>query len=172
MSGMEPFLLAASAGLGAISTVSGMAQARQQEKYQKQAAAIQAQQAQAQIADLEEDRQKANRERLERLERAQATQRAAYAASGVSGDGSGDAVFDNLLAQSEQERADIDDQINRRISSLQSGIQLNLLSRPSSSNLLGGLASVAGNLGRMSGYIDQINAPKQASLPKTGGTAP
>lgn len=169
MATFTPFLMAASAALSAASAVQGMSQASKQEKYQKQAAAIQAQQAQAQIADLEEDRQKANRERLERLERAQATQRAAFAGSGVSSDGSGDAVFDNLLAQSEQERDDINDQINRRISSLQSGIQLNLLSRPSSSNLLGGLSQLTGSLGRFGTYAEQAYDQLK---PSSGGTAP
>lgn len=130
--------------LAAASTVSNAFQASQQSSYQNKVAAMQAQQAQAEIAHLEQQRQTADRERREKLERATAAQRAAFAASGVSSDGSGDAVFENLLTQSEQERAQLDDGFDQRIRGLQAGIQLNLLRRPSSFNPLGELV----NLGR------------------------
>ena len=143
MSGFEPVLLAASTGLGAVSTISGMAQAQQQKKAQAQAAAIQTQQAQADIATLEQQKAQAEQDRRDRLERATAAQRAAFAASGVSGDGSADAVFGNLLNESNKERDSYNSQIDRQIQSLQSGIQLNLLSRPSQYDVFGNLASVA-----------------------------
>jgi len=138
MSGIETFLMAASTALGAVSSI---AQASQQQKAQRQAQAIQMQQAQDQMAALEEQRAKAERDRRDRLARNTASQRAAFAGSGVSGDGSGDTVFANLLAQSE--RDDINSQIDRQIRSLQSGIQLNLLSRTSGPDPFGTLASVA-----------------------------
>ncbi|MFN4309872.1 MAG: hypothetical protein ACK4FK_04695 [Ferrovibrio sp.] len=140
MSGIETFLMAASTALGAVSSI---AQSSQQQKAQRQAQAIQMQQAQDQMAALEEQRTKAERDRRDRLARSMASQRAAFAGSGVSGDGSGDAVFDNLLAQSERERDDINSQIDRQIRSLQSGIQLNLLSRSSGPDPFGTLASFA-----------------------------
>ena len=95
------------------------------------------------MAALEEQRAKAERDRRERLARGMASQRAAFAGSGVSSDGSGEAVFDNLLAQSQRESDDINSQINRQIRSLQSGIQLNLLSRAAGPDTFGTLASVA-----------------------------
>lgn len=140
MSGIEPFLLAASTTLGAVSSI---AQASQQQKAQRQAQAIQMQQAQDQMAGLEEQRAKAERDRRDRLARSTASQRAAFAGSGVSGDGSGEAVFANLLTQSQCESDDINSQIDRQIRSLQSGLQLNLLSRTSGSDPFGMLASAA-----------------------------
>lgn len=142
MGGWETALLAVAG------TIQGMQQSRQQEKYQRQVQGMQMQQAQSEIAGLEEQRASAERERRERLERAEASQRAAFASSGVSADGSGDAVFGNLLAQSEQERDDLNNQINRRIGSLQSGIQMNLLSRPNRSELLTDLTKVGIGLHR------------------------
>lgn len=159
MGTFAPFLMAASAGLGALSTVQGMAQAGKQEKYQKQASALQAQQAQAEIDSLEEQKATAQRERQERFAQAQASQRAAFAAGGVSGDGSGAAVFDNLLAQSNQERDEINRQIDQRISSLQLGQKLNLLSRPSSSNFLSGMSSLTKSLGNAGYWYDVATTP-------------
>ncbi|WP_300300935.1 hypothetical protein [Ferrovibrio sp.] len=140
MSGFEPFLMAAGTALGAVSKIR---QANQQQKAQSQAQAIQMQQVQDQLAALEEQRARVQRDRRERLARNTAAQRAAFAGSGVSGDGSGDAVFENLLSQSQRENQDIDSQIDRQIRSLQSGVQLNLLSRSSGSDPFGTLAAYA-----------------------------
>lgn len=145
-----PIMMAASAGLSALGTVQGMARAGKQEKLQQQAA-------DAEIAGLQAQRASAQRERQERLDRAEAAQRAAFAAGGVSGDGSGAAVFDNLLLQSEQERSEIDSQVDRRIGSLQSGIQLNLLRR---SSPFSGLSSIAGDLADMKRHGDKIDFTK------------
>jgi len=143
MSGLEPVLLAASAGLGALSTVSSMSQAQQQKKAQAQAAAIQTQQAQNDIAALQAQKAQAEQDRRDRLERSTAAQRASYAAGGVSGDGSGGAVFDNLLREADKERSSYNANIDHQIQSLQSGIQLNLLKRPSQDDTFGNLASIA-----------------------------
>uniref|UniRef100_UPI0031378327 hypothetical protein n=1 Tax=Ferrovibrio terrae TaxID=2594003 RepID=UPI0031378327 len=69
--------------------------------------------------------------------------RAAFAGAGVSSDGSGDAVFDNLLSQSEREKQDIDDKIDRSIRSLQDSMQLNLLKNSSKSDSFANAASIA-----------------------------
>ncbi|WP_341896617.1 hypothetical protein, partial [Ferrovibrio terrae] len=121
MSGIETALMIAGT---ALSTVSSISQASQQRKAQSQVQALQAQQAQAQMTDLERQRARADQDRRDRLERATASQRAAFAGAGVSSDGSGDAVFDNLLSQSEREKQDIDDKIDRSIRSLQDSMQL------------------------------------------------
>lgn len=128
MSGMEIALMASTA-LGAASS---MAQASQQRKVQSQAQAIQAQQAQQQMNELQRQHAKAEQERQERLRRASASQRAAFAGAGISSDGSGEAVFDNLLTQSLQEKQEIDHQLDRSLRSIQDGIQLNLLKQPRS----------------------------------------
>lgn len=140
MSGIETALMIAGT---ALSTVSSISQASQQRKAQSQAQALQAQQAQAQMADLERQRARADQDRRDRLERAMASQRAAFAGAGVSSDGSGDAVFDNLLSQSQREKQDIDDKIDRSIRSLQDSMQLNLLKSSSRSDSLSNAATIA-----------------------------
>lgn len=143
MGGSELFI--ASALMSGLSTAAGISQAQQQKKYQTQQAAIQAQQAQNDITALEAQKAQAEQDRRDRLERATASQRAAFAASGVSGDGSADAVFGNLLRESDKDRASYNANIDHQIQSLQSGIQLNLLSRPGP-NYLGALADFGGGL--------------------------
>ena len=138
MSGMEIALIASTA-LGAMSSIS---QASQQRKAQSQAQALQAQQAQVQMADLEQQRAKADRDRRDRLTRATATQRAAFAGAGVSSDGSGDAVFENLLSQSMREKQEIDEKIDRSIRSLQDSMQLNLLQQSPRSDPFGTAATL------------------------------
>ncbi len=131
MSGLETALVMSMAAT-ALGTVSSISQASQQRKAQSQTLALQAQQAQAQMADLERQRAKADQDRRARLARATATQRAAFAGAGISSDGSGDAVFENLLTQSLREKQDIDDKVNSSIRSLQDSLQLNLLKAPKS----------------------------------------
>lgn len=139
MSGFETMLLAAASAAG---TMSSLAQAGQQQKMQRQAQALQASQAQSDIAALERQRAEAEDDRRNRLERATAAQRAAFAAGGVSSDGSGEAVFGNLLAEADAERNRMNAEIDRRIEGLQSGIRMNLLSR-SGSDGFGRFASMA-----------------------------
>jgi len=127
MSGFETALMIASTALG---TASSISQASQQRKAQSQAQAMQAQQAQEQISELQRQQAKAEQDRRERLNRAMASRRAAFAGSGISSDGSGDAVFDNLLTSSLREKQDIDEQVDRTMRHLQDGIQLNLLKQP------------------------------------------
>jgi hypothetical protein len=124
MSGFEVALM------GALSAASSMAQANQQRKAQSQAQALQAQQAQDQITDLQQQHAKAEEDRQDRLKRAAASQRAAFAGSGITSDGSGEAVFDNLLTQSLREKQDIDDQMDRSLRSLSNSMQFNLLRQP------------------------------------------
>jgi hypothetical protein len=135
-----PVLVAASSVIG---TASKLSEAQQQKKYQAQQAAIQTQQAQNDINALEAQKAQAEQDRRERLERTTASQRAAFAASGVSGDGSGNAVFDNLLQEAGKERDSYNANIDHQIQSLQSGIQLNLLKRPSSYGALDAIGSLA-----------------------------
>lgn len=163
MTGLEP-MFAISAGLSALSTASGIMQARQQEKYQRKTQAIQAQQARNEITALEEQKARAEEDRRDRLERAAAAQRAAFAASGVSSDGSGESVFANLLAESDKERRSYNAEIDRRIQGLNSGIQLNLLSRPGP-DYLGALAGFGNDL--MHAWDRYGSSPKPNS--KTGG---
>lgn len=124
MSGIETALMIASTALG---TVGSISQAGQQRKAQSLTQAMQAQQAQDQMNELQRQHAKAEKDRQERLRRASATQRAAFAGSGITSDGSGEAVFDNLLTQSLQEKQEIDDRLDRSLRSLQDGMQLNLL---------------------------------------------
>lgn len=145
--------------LAAGSTLHGISQSRQQQKAQRQAQAIQSQQAQADIAALERQRAEAEEQRRDRQERATAAQRAAFAASGVSADGSANAVFDNLLAETDKERRSFNAQIDDRIRSLQSGIQLNLLSRPSSFDPFGAANSV------LKAGKDVVDAAKKTDWP-------
>lgn len=126
MSGFE-IALAASTALGAASSVS---QASQQRKAQSQAQALQAQQAQTQIDELQRQHARAEEDRQDRLKRAAASQRAAFAGSGITSDGSGEAVFDNLLSQSLREKQDLDDQMERSLRSINDSIQFNLLKQP------------------------------------------
>lgn len=140
MAQIVPVLMLASTVL---STASKMSEAKQQKKYQAQQAAIQAQQAQNDINALETQKAQAEQDRRDRVERATASQRAAFAASGVSGDGSADAVFGNLLREADKERSSYNANIDRQIQSLQSGIQLNLLKRPSSYSGLEAAGSLA-----------------------------
>lgn len=125
MAGMETVLL--STALGAASS---MAQASQQRKAQSQAQALQAQQVQQQTDELQRQHARAEEDRQDRLKRAAASQRAAFAGSGISSDGSGEAVFDNLLTQSQREKQDLDDQLDRSLRSLNSSLQFNLLRQP------------------------------------------
>lgn len=129
MAGIETALMIASTALG---TVSSISQANQQRKMQSQAQALQAQQAQNQINELQRQHAKAEQDRQDRLKRAAASQRAAFAGAGISSDGSGEAVFDNLLTQSLREKQDIDDQLNRSLNSINDSIQFNLLKQPRS----------------------------------------
>lgn len=151
MSGMEIALMASTA-LGAASSI---AQAGQQRKAQSQAQAMQAQQAQDQMNELQRQHAKAEKDRQERLRRASATQRAAFAGSGITSDGSGEAVFENLLTQSLQEKQDIDEQMNRSIRSLQDGMQLNLLrhQRPDSFSKAASVVQTGIGLGRQLGIF-------------------
>lgn len=153
MGTIVPVLLAASSVIG---TASSLSQAQQQKKYQAQQAAIQTQQAQNDINALETQKAQAEQDRRDRLERSTAAQRAAFAASGVSGDGSGSAVFGNLLREADKERSSYNANIDRQIQSLQSGIQLNLLQRPSSYGALDAVGSLT------SGGADFIRAAKAA----------
>ena len=127
MAGIETALMIASTALG---TASSISQASQQRKAQAHAQALQDQQAQQQITELQRQQVRAERDRRERLNRAMASQRAAFAGSGISSDGSGDAVFDNLLTHSLREKQEMDEQMDRTMRNLQDGIQLNLLRRP------------------------------------------
>lgn len=124
MSGFETVLM------GALSTASSMAQASQQRKVQSQALALQAQQAQDQVSELQRQHAKAEEDRQDRLKRAAASQRAAFAGSGITSDGSGEAVFDNLLTQSLREKQDLDDQLDRSLRSISNSMQFNLLRQP------------------------------------------
>jgi hypothetical protein len=126
MSGFEVALM------GALSAASSMAQASQQRKAQSQAQALQSQQAQDQITELQRQHAKAEEDRQDRLKRAAASQRAAFAGAGISSDGSGEAVFDNLLTQSLREKQDIDDQMDRSLRSISNSMQFNLLRQPRS----------------------------------------
>lgn len=127
MAGFEMALM--STALGAASS---MAQASQQRKAQSQAQALQAQQAQDQISELQRQHAKAEEDRQDRLKRAAASQRAAFAGSGITSDGSGEAVFDNLLSQSLREKQDLDDQLDRSLRSIGNSMQFNLLRQPKS----------------------------------------
>lgn len=129
MSGFETALMVASTALG---TASSIAQASQQRKAQSQAQALQAQQAQEQINELQRQHARAEEDRQNRLKRAAASQRAAFAGAGISSDGSGEAVFDNLLSQSLREKQDLDNQLDRSLRSIGSSMQLNLLRQPRS----------------------------------------
>lgn len=151
MSGMEIALMASTA-LGAASS---MAQAGQQRKAQSQAQAMQAQQAQDQMNELQRQHAKAEQDRQERLRRASATQRAAFAGSGITSDGSGEAVFENLLTQSLQEKQEIDERLDRSIRSLQDGMQLNLLrhQRPDSFSKAASVVQTGIGLGRQLGIF-------------------
>lgn len=148
MSGMEIALMA----LGAASSIS---QANQQRKAQSQAQAMQAQQAQDQMNELQRQHAKAEQDRQERLRRASASQRAAFAGAGISSDGSGEAVFDNLLTQSLQEKQEIDERLDRSIRSLQDGMQLNLLrhQRPDSFSKAASVVQTGVGLGRQLGIF-------------------
>lgn len=125
MSGFEVALMTT-----ALSAASSMAQASQQRKAQSQAQSLQAQQAQDQTNELQRQHARAEQDRQERLKRASASQRAAFAGSGITSDGSGEAVFENLLTQSLQEKQDIDERLNRSLGSLQDSMQFNLLRQP------------------------------------------
>lgn len=164
MATMAPLLI--SAALSAVSTASGMAQARQQDKAQKQAQAIQAQQAQSDIAVLEQQRAQSETERQARLEKTMAAQRAAFGASGVSSDGSAEAVFGNLLAESDREGDAVNADFDRRIASLQSGIRLNLLDR-GGPDYIGMLAGFGQNAVRNWDRYDRTT--KQNPQPGEGG---
>lgn len=150
MSGMEIALMTAAMG-----AASSMAQASQQRKAQSQAQAMQAQQAQDQMNELQRQHAKAEQDRLERLRRASATQRAAFAGSGITSDGSGEAVFENLLTQSLQEKQEIDERLDRSIRSLQDGMQLNLLrhQRPDSFSKAASVVQTGIGLGRQLGIF-------------------
>lgn len=152
MSGIETALMIASTALGAVGSIS---QAGQQRKAQSQAQAMQAQQAQNQMNELQRQHAKAEKDRQERLRRASATQRAAFAGSGITSDGSGEAVFENLLTQSLQEKQDLDEQMNRSIRSLQDGMQLNLLrhQRPDSFSKAASVVQTGVGLGRQLGIF-------------------
>lgn len=167
MGGTELFI--ASALMSGLSTAAGISQAQQQKKAQSQAAAIQAQQAQNDINALEVQKTQAEQDRRDRLERTTAAQRAAFAASGVSGDGSADAVFGNLLTEANKERDSYNANIDRQIQGLQSGIQLNLLSRPGP-NYLGALADFGSSLVSDAGRYkpDFLNPPKPPKPPAGG----
>lgn len=125
MAGMEVALLTTALG-----AASSMAQAGQQRKAQSQAQALQTQQAQDQITELQRQHARAEEDRQDRLKRAAASQRAAFAGSGITSDGSGEAVFDNLLTQSLREKQDLDDQMDRSLRSLSNSMQFNLLRQP------------------------------------------
>lgn len=125
MAGMEVALLTTALG-----AASSMAQAGQQRKAQSQAQALQTQQAQDQVTELQRQHARAEEDRQERLKRAAASQRAAFAGSGITSDGSGEAVFDNLLTQSLREKQDLDDQMDRSLRSLSNSMQFNLLRQP------------------------------------------
>jgi cell wall-associated NlpC family hydrolase len=127
MSGFEVALLTTALG-----TASSMAQASQQRKVQSQAQALQAQQAQDQVTELQRQHARAEEDRQDRLKRAAASQRAAFAGSGITSDGSGEAVFDNLLTQSLREKQEIDDQMDRSLRSIGNSMQFNLLRQPRS----------------------------------------
>jgi len=124
MSGFEVALMTG------LSAASSMAQASQQRKAQSQAQALQAQQVQQQTDELQRQHAKAEEDRQDRLKRAAASQRAAFAGAGITSDGSGEAVFDNLLTQSQREKQDLDDQLDRSLRSLNSSMQFNLLRQP------------------------------------------
>jgi len=165
MGGTEYFI--ASALMSGLGTAASMSQARQQQKSEAQTAAIKAQQAQSDIAALAAQKAQAESDRQDRLARATAAQHAAFAASGVSSDGSADAVFGNLLSQADSERKSFNADIDQRIRGLQSGIQLNLLSR-SSPNYLGALAGFGDSLVSSAyRYKPDFLNPK----PKAGGTS-
>jgi hypothetical protein len=127
MAGMETMLLTTALG-----AASSMAQASQQRKAQSQAQALQAQQMQQQTDELQRQHAGAEEDRQDRLKRAAASQRAAFAGAGISSDGSGEAVFDNLLSQSLREKQELDHQLNRSLRSLNDSMQFNLLQRPKS----------------------------------------
>jgi hypothetical protein len=150
MSGIEIGLMTAAMG-----AASSMAQASQQRKAQSQAQAMQAQQAQGQMNELQRQHAKAEQDRQERLRRASATQRAAFAGSGITSDGSGEAVFENLLTQSLQEKQEIDERLDRSIRSLQDGMQLNLLrhQRPDSFSKAASVVQTGIGLGRQLGIF-------------------
>ncbi len=156
MTAFEPMWLAAA--MSALGTASGIAQSVQQDKVQRRAQALQASQAQAEIDVLERQRAEAEEDRRDRLQRATAAQRAAFAAGGVSADGSGEAVFGNLLAEADAERRRFDAEVDRRIQGLQSGIQMNLL-RGAQGNAFGRAAAVADfgtdliGIGRKAGWF-------------------
>jgi len=163
MGTFAPFWLAA--GMSALSTASGLAQAGQQQKAQRQAQAVQTQQAQAEIAALERQRADAEADRRNRLERTTAAQRAAFAAGGVSSDGSGDAVFGNLLAEADAERGRLNAEINRRIEGLQSGIRLNLLNRAPGPDYLGALTGFGQDVLRSWNRYSPPANPKPRDIP-------
>lgn len=151
MSGFEAALIANAA----LSTMGSLSQASQQRKAQSQAQALQAQQVQDQTNELQRQYARAEEERQNRLKRASASQRAAFAGSGITSDGSGEAVFDNLLTQSQREKQDLDDQMDRSLRSLSNSMQFNLLRQPRSDSFsqVASVAQTGLGLGRQLGLF-------------------
>jgi cell wall-associated NlpC family hydrolase len=149
MSGFEVALMA---GLNAASS---MAQASQQRKAQSQAMALQSQQVQEQTSELQRQHARAEEDRQNRLKRAAASQRAAFAGSGITSDGSGEAVFDNLLTQSLREKQDLDDQMDRSLRSIGNSMQFNLLRQPKADSFskVASVAQTGLGLGRQLGLF-------------------
>lgn len=76
---------------------------------------------------LARDYAEAEAERQQRLRQTQAAQRAGFAAAGISGDGSGAALMQSLLDESEQDRGQLWRQYQDRLGGIESTARVNLL---------------------------------------------